>query len=112
MGDHTQLDGRRSKAKGNAAMGQRNFEEAIKHYSDAIALDSANHVLYSNRSAAYASLGKYEEALQDGEKTIEVKPDWVKGYSRKGLALFKLDRLQEAMQCYEDGLKVNLRTTA
>ena len=67
-----------AKAKGNAAMGQRNFEEAIKHYSDAIALDSANHVLYSNRSAAYASLGKYEEALQDGEKTIEVKPDWVK----------------------------------
>merc|ERR1712137_326081 len=106
MGITHNLMAEEAKAKGNAAMGQRNFEEAIKHYSDAIALDSANHVLYSNRSAAYASLGKYEEALQDGEKTIEVKPDWVKGYSRKGLALFKLDRLQEAMQCYEDGLKV------
>jgi len=87
-------------------MGQQNYEEAIKHYSDAIALDASNHVLYSNRSAAYASLGKYEEALQDGEKTIEVKPDWGKGYSRKGLALFKLDRLEEAMECYEAGLKV------
>merc|ERR1712137_427282 len=105
MGITHNLMAEEAKAKGNAAMGQRNFEEAIKHYSDAIVLDSANHVLYSNRSAAYASLGKYEEALQDGEKTIGVKPDWVKGYSRKGLALFKLDRLQEAMQCYEDGLK-------
>merc|ERR1712137_1484376 len=106
MGDHTEPMAEEAKAKGNAAMGQRNFEEAIKHYSEAIALDPNNHVLYSNRSAAYASLGKYEEALQDGEKTIEVKPDWGKGYSRKGLALYKLDQLEEAMQCYQDGLKV------
>jgi len=106
MGDHTEPMAEEAKAKGNAAMGQRNFEEAIKHYSEAIALDPNNHVLYSNRSAAYASLEKYEEALQDGEKTIEVKPDWGKGYSRKGLALYKLDQLEEAMQCYQDGLKV------
>ena len=66
------------KAKGNAAMGQQKYEEAITHYTNAIALDGNNHVLYSNRSAAYSNLGKYEEALKDGEKTIELKPDWGK----------------------------------
>lgn len=95
------------KAKGNAAMGQKNYEEAIKHYTAAIGLDGSNHVLYSNRSAAYASLGKYEEALKDGEKTIELKPDWPKGYSRKGLALFKLDKPTEATACYQEGLKID-----
>jgi len=55
-----------------------NFEEAIKHYSEAIALDPSNHVLFSNRSAAYAKQGNYQDALEDAEKTISIKPDWPK----------------------------------
>jgi len=94
------------KSKGNAAMGQKNYEEAVKHYTAAISLDPTNHVLYSNRSAAYANWNKYEEALKDGEKTIEIKPDWAKGYSRKGLALYKLGKVQEAVSCYNEGLKI------
>ena len=53
-------------------------EEAITLYSEAIDLDPDNHVLYSNRSAAYANLKKYQEALEDAEKTIQLKPDWSK----------------------------------
>ena len=37
----------------------------------------------SNRSAAYASLKKYEEALADAEKCTSIKPDWAK-VSNKG----------------------------
>lgn len=66
------------KTKGNAAMGQKNYEEAIKHYTNAIELDPTNHVLYSNRSAAYVNISKFEEALKDGEKAVEVNPSWGK----------------------------------
>ena len=66
------------KAKGNAAMGQKNYADAIKHYSAAIELDPKNHVLYSNRSAAYVSSGNIDEALKDGEKTVELNPNWAK----------------------------------
>jgi stress-induced-phosphoprotein 1 len=41
-------------------------------------LDGSNHVLYSNRSAAYASMRDYQHALEDAEKTVQLKPDWAK----------------------------------
>jgi stress-induced-phosphoprotein 1 len=92
---------------GNKAFSAKNFEEAIGHFTAAIALDPANHVLYSNRSAAYASLNKYEEALEDAEKTVGLKADWAKGYGRKGDALMGLSRLDDALAAYEEGLKLD-----
>jgi stress-induced-phosphoprotein 1 len=44
-------------------------------------------VLYSNRSGAYASLKDWQKALEDANKTTEIKPDWAKGWGRKGTAL-------------------------
>ena len=42
------------KAKGNAAYAAKNYDEAIDFFSQGIALDASNYVLYSNRSACYA----------------------------------------------------------
>lgn len=60
-------------------------------------------VLCSNRSACYASKERYEEALADANKCVELKPDWAKGYSRKGVALFRLERFEDAKATYEKG---------
>jgi len=66
------------KDKGNAALSAGNYEQAVELYTQAIALDPKNHVLFSNRSAAYAKQGKYANALEDAEKTVSIKPDWPK----------------------------------
>ena len=94
-----------AKAKGNTAFSAGQFEEAIKHFSEAITLAPSNHVLYSNRSASYASLHKYKEALDDAQKTVELKPDWVKGYSRLGAAYIGLGKHDEAVKAYSKGLE-------
>lgn len=71
------------KDKGNAALSAGNYEQAIEHYTKAIELEPHNHVLYSNRSAAYAKQKKYQNALEDAEKTVSIKPDWPKvSYTR------------------------------
>ncbi len=44
-------------------------------------------MLYSNRSGAYASKKEFDKALEDATRTTEIKPDWAKGYGRKGAAL-------------------------
>ena len=66
------------KRQGNSALQEGNMKEAIRLYSEAIHLDPDNHILYSNRSAAYAKLQEYEKALEDAEKTVKLKPDWAK----------------------------------
>ncbi|CAF1316353.1 unnamed protein product [Rotaria sordida] len=95
------------KTKANGAFAAGKNDEAINLYTQAIALDEKNHVLYSNRSAAYAKSNKYEEALKDAEKCVTLKPDFVKGYSRKGAALSFLKRYDEAINVYEEGLKID-----
>lgn len=67
------------KNKGNDALAAERFEDAVRFYTEALALDDKNHVLYSNRSAAYAKSEQFEKALEDAEKTIQLKPDWAKG---------------------------------
>ena len=84
-------------------MAEGRFDAAISAYSAALNLDPSNHVLYSNRSAVYAKLDKFEDSLKDAEECIKVNPNFIKGYSRKGLALTKLGKLPEAYQAYNIG---------
>ncbi|KAK4537896.1 hypothetical protein CDCA_CDCA14G3921 [Cyanidium caldarium] len=93
------------KQRGNEAFAAKRYDEAIEHFSRALTHDDTQHVLYSNRSAAYASKGAYAEALADAERCVALAPDWVKGYSRKGAALLGLGRLAEARAAFEDGLQ-------
>lgn len=95
-----------AKAKGNAAFQAKNYEEAIKHFTEAIGHDATDHVFFSNRSACCASLGKYEKAYEDGKECVRLKPDWPKGYTRKGLAEFFLGKYDDAAETYQAGLKL------
>ena len=67
------------KALGNTAFQEGNFYEAIEHFTKAIELNPSDHIFYSNRSGAYASLKQYSKALEDAEKCVELKSDWAKG---------------------------------
>ncbi|KAJ3494720.1 hypothetical protein NLG97_g3901 [Lecanicillium saksenae] len=93
------------KALGNKAIADKNFDEAIEKFTQAIELQPDNHILFSNRSAAYASKKDWDSALKDAEKTTEIKPDWAKGWGRKGAALHGKGDLLGANDAYEEGLK-------
>lgn len=95
------------KAAGNKEFQAGNFSKAIEHFTKAIDLGFKDaHVLYSNRSACYCGLRKYDDALADASKCIDTKPDWGKGYGRKGAALHGLGRFDQAIAAYEKGLDV------
>lgn len=94
-------------AKAKEAFAKKDFPTAIKSYTEAIACDPTDHIFFSNRSACYASLEQYEDALDDARKCVELKPDFARGYGRKGLAEFYLKKYEDAKKSYEEGLKLD-----
>ena len=96
---------RQYKAKGNAALQAGNASEAIEHYTHAINLEGANHVYYSNRSAAYLRQGDANNALEDANACLGLNPNFAKGYSRKGAALHALQRYNDSIAAYQAGLQ-------
>lgn len=94
------------KAKGNAHLQKKEFDAAIEAYTRAIELEPSDHIFYSNRSAAYLSLGEAFKALEDADACVGLAPSWPKGYSRRGAALHSLKRYNDAANAYEAGLKI------
>jgi len=91
------------KKEGNELITKRSFQRAIEVYNKAIELEKTDHVLLSNRCHAFVELDRFTEALEDAEKCVELRPDWPKGYFRKGRALYGLGKYEDAavafLQC-------------
>ena len=62
------------KTAGNEAFKAGRYDEAVREFTSAIELAPENHVLYSNRSAAHASLRDFAAAKEDAEKVRFVSP--------------------------------------
>jgi len=112
------------KDQGNRAFTSGDYSLAVELFSDAIewlvlspdsAMDNAVakagvdssslHLLYSNRSAAYMALKQPQEALNDAERVVQLRPDWPKGHYRRGAALEALLQFPEAASAYAAGLE-------
>ena len=51
---------------------------ALKNYSEAVALDPEDALVYSNRSAVFCGLNRFDQALDDAKVAIKLKPNWAK----------------------------------
>jgi len=95
------------KNKGNEALSKGHVSEAINLYTEAIQLEPSNHVLFSNRSAAYCKSREFDNAYEDALSCIKINPSWGKGWQRKATALEFKGRYAEAVMAYDEGLKVD-----
>ncbi|XP_058473226.1 tetratricopeptide repeat protein 28 isoform X1 [Solea solea] len=90
--------------RSNQACQQGEYALAVRLYSEALAADPQNCILYSNRSAAYLRLGQYSTALDDAIKARLINPKWPKAYFRQGVALQYLGRHADALAAFASGL--------
>ena len=97
------------KGLGNNAVTMKDYDGAIKFYTEAIELSPNgpnSHVFYCNRAAAHCHLNNYIEAVEDCKESVNLNPEYTKAYSRLGLANYFLERYEEAVEAYEMSLKL------
>ncbi|KAL3926236.1 MAG: hypothetical protein SGPRY_003390 [Prymnesium sp.] len=93
------------------AFNDQNYRAAVDLLKKAIKLDPENHIFFSNRAAAYMAMEQYDKALADADECIRIQPNWAKGYSRRGAALFRMEKLTGARDAFEKGLELDKDNT-
>ena len=94
------------KDEGNAFFKSGHYGAAVLRYSEAIVVVGeskdeglpALHVLYCNRAFAQQRLENFGSAVADASKSVEILPEFGKGYYRRACALIALARFKEAVK--------------
>ena len=95
----------------------KNYEEAVKCYDEIIKIDSAFKDAYNNRGLSYKNLGRYEEAITDFTKAIEIdikvntNPTYKEAYNNRGNLYNNLGRYEEAVLDFDKVIELNTNPT-
>ncbi|KAG0347742.1 TOM (translocase of outer membrane) complex component [Podila humilis] len=97
------------KIRGNSQYSAKNWNEAIRLYTQAIAFNP-DPIFYSNRAACYSVNHSFERVVEDCTMALKLKPAYVKAIGRRAAAYEQLGKHAEAMHdytalCILDGFK-------
>lgn len=79
----------------------KDYDNAIKYYTEALELNPSNAIYYSNRSLAYLRTECYGYALADATKALEIDKNYIKGYYRRATSNMALGKFKAALKDYE-----------
>lgn len=116
------------KVEGNEHFKAQRYAKALRLYAEAIELSEVAdeeevveeggaaavqqrtnpnlHVYYTNRALCHIKLENFDLAVADCSKAMELKPDFPKGYYRRGVALAALGKFKEAVRDFEALAKI------
>ena len=90
----------KKREEGNFYFKNNCFAKAAEVYTFVIdstkETNSFDPTFLTNRASAYIRLGQFSDALKDAEEYISYSPDCHRGYARKAVALYKLNKLWDA----------------
>ncbi|KAJ0005182.1 hypothetical protein NQD34_011396 [Periophthalmus magnuspinnatus] len=107
---HTDMMSKKSASlteKGIKLVQEGQYAQAVTMFTEAIKCDPKDYRFFGNRSYCYSCLDQFPQALADAERSIQLAPDWPKGYFRKGIALMGMKRYSEAEKAMEKVLRLD-----
>ena len=81
--------------EGNRLYDLGRYEDAIKEYDKALAIDPNYKEAHNNKGNALDDLGRYEEAIKEYDKALAIDPDYKVAWVNKELALKELKRFKK-----------------
>jgi Tfp pilus assembly protein PilF len=91
----------------SAALQKGDIREARRLAEQALAQGLEHGTLFSLRALGHTEAGRHEEALKDLRKAHFLAPNDFAVLNALGLACGRLDRLSEAVACYDKALAIN-----
>lgn len=94
--------------EGKTSYGKGKYEQAVRHYTQALHLKKNDSRALLNRSAAYLKLKNYKRAYQDASISLEnstIKNE--KALFRKGKSSYHLKKFKESIDCFKMCLEIN-----
>ncbi len=86
-----------------AALQQRRYDESIDLAARALRLETRHTFARHTRGGAFIALGHYAKALRDLDRVVAAEPRNGKAHADRGVALYGLDRIDEAVAAFEQG---------
>lgn len=86
------------KKKGNEAFAAHDWPAAVGFYTKAIEKDGKQPTYYCNRAQAHIKSEAYGYAIADATKAVELDPNFVKAYYRRGVAYAAILRPKDALK--------------
>ena len=84
---------------------EETFEKKLSGFFEAIKDGADKAIVWNNKGATLADLGRHEEALFAFEEAIRLMPVFAEAWSNKGVALYNLGRHKEAATAHKKALK-------
>ena len=94
-------------ARGAQALERKDYEHALKHFNRALELDPDFAEAYNQRALANYLLERYEESVQDCERTVERMPMHFGALAGMGHCYAHLGKMREAIDSYERALAIH-----
>lgn len=102
------------KAKGNEYYKNRDFDNALKYYQQAIDTNPDECLFFSNKAACYFEMKQFEKAVEECDKGLEIckgdNYDFVKAgklLARKANAQVQMGQFDESIATYQAALLEN-----
>ncbi|KAI0243864.1 hypothetical protein L0F63_006499 [Massospora cicadina] len=83
-------------AQANELLTSGKFSDAFNLFSEAIDRDPENYSTYFKRATTSMTLGRNQLAIEDLNKLLTLKPDFLKGFLQRGKLHLKLGNFDEA----------------
>ncbi len=98
-------------SQGSNLLDEGRYEEAIEKFTEAISENQSNPVFYYYRGGSFEKTGNMDKALEDYQKSVELKPDFILPISRTAEIYAKQKDFERAIEFYKKAVELGDQDT-